>query len=175
MKSKFIFDTELNTPQLLHPSKKKWLWICFLLLVLSSFPLLSLYFGVVSEKDKHSVYLGAFALIVISLLSFYASFPTVSYLKLTNTGFESCYLTRKKSFRWKQVTDFGVHLYINGDPTIGFNVQENYQDSSWFMKTSTVKSLEKLFDFKYSIPKNYSCDTIELIDHLNFLVQKFNK
>jgi hypothetical protein len=174
MKSKFIFDTELETPQILHPSRKKWLWICILLLVLSAFPLLSLYFGVVAEKDKTGVYFGVFSIIAISLLSFYASLPSVSYLKLTKTGFESCYLTRKKSFRWKHVTDFGVHLYINCDPIIGFNVQENFQDSSWFMKTSTVKSFEKLFNYKYSMPKNYSCDTLELIDHLKFLVQKFN-
>ena len=173
MKSNFIFDTELATPQILYPSRKKWLWICALLLVLSAFPVLSLFYGVVAEKDKLGVYFGAFCIITLSILSFYASLPSVSYLKLTTTGFESSFLTRKKSFHWKDIFDFGVHLYVNGDPIIGFNVKDNYQDNSWFMKTSTVKSFEKLFDYKYAMPKNYSCDTKELINHLNFLLQKF--
>jgi hypothetical protein len=173
MKKKFVFDTELDTPQILHPSRKKWLLASISFLIISAFPLLSLYFGFVAEKDKLGVYFGAFCVITLSIFSFYASLPTVSYLKLTNIGFESSFLTRKKSFRWKDISEFGVHLYINGDPIIGFNIQDNYQDNSWFMKTSTVKSLEKLFDYKYAMPKNYSCDTMELINHLNFLLQKF--
>lgn len=173
MKNKVAFDTELNTPQILYPSRKKWIWISVILLVIALFPIANLYFGYVDDKDKIGVFVGGFSLIALSILSFYVSMPSASYLKITKTGFESSYLTFKKTFLWKDLTQFGVHVYINGDPVIGFNVKENYKDNSWFMKTSTLKIFNKLFDYSYSMPKNYNCDSIELIDHLNFLVQKF--
>ena len=106
-------------------------------------------------------------------MSFYFSSPKETYLKLSKTGLESSFLTRKKSFRWEDISDFVIHLYINCDPIIGFNVTDNYRDNSGFMKTSNGGMFDKFFDYKYAIPKNYSCDTMELVAHLNILVRKF--
>lgn len=60
MKNKIVLDTNLSRPQTLYPYRKKWILIGVSLLFLSILPLVSLYFGMVAEKDKLGVGLGIF-------------------------------------------------------------------------------------------------------------------
>lgn len=174
MSNKIVLDQELDTPQILYPSKKKWILIGLIFAFLSFFALMMLMSEFLTKEEKPYLIFGFIVVLGLTIMSFLVTSKKRTYFKISQTGFESAFVFMKKSFLWKDIKGFGIHIILNGKPIIGFNVKDGYQDSSSFMKTTNGKMFDKMFHFRYQIQDNYGFESGEFLDHLNFLVRKFN-
>lgn len=166
-------DPILDSPQILYPSRRKWIFIGLIFGMMSLFMILILIFYKVPMSEKMGAMVGFILVTGFSIFSFLIANRKASYFRMSNKGFENSFCYIKKSFLWKDITEFGVHIILNGKIIIGFNVREGYQDTSFFMKTTNGKAFEKMFQHKYKIQDNYGYNPIDLINHLNYLKDKF--
>jgi hypothetical protein len=173
MKNKTLPNQDLTEPQTFYPSKRKWIFIGSALTFMAVIPFCILVFGDVKPNEKWGIIIGLTLVVALGIMCFLIASPKATYFKISKTGFENSFLFIKKSFLWKDITGFGIHIILNGKPIIGFNTREGYQDNSMFMKTSTGKAFQKMFDYKYQIQDNYGYDSYELLSHLNFLLEKY--
>lgn len=168
-----VLDQELNTPQILHPSRKKWILTGVIFTFLSFFMLMMIFSSFIEPDEKIGTYFGLLIVLLLTVASFLMTSKKATYFKITNTGFEQSIFYKKKTFLWKDITQFGIHIILNGKPIIGFNVREGFQDHSFFMKTTSGKLFDKMFHFKYQLQGTYGFTSDEFLNHLNFLLQKF--
>ncbi len=169
MKKNIILKTDLSEPQIIYRSKKKSFFIVFILFFMAILPFYALLFGKVKPNEKWPVIFGLVLTLCIAVVCLLIGSKKATYFKLSNTGFEIslCYIKRK--YFWRDITDFGVHLVLNGNPIIGFNIRDGYQNNSVFMK----KANGEMFPYKYQISNNFGIDGITLLNHLNEMLLKY--
>ncbi len=173
MKNNHLLNTDLSEPVLLFASRKKSIFITFFFVFIVIIQVCILIFGSTNSNEKWPIILGLILIIVLAVVSFLISSPKATYFRLSKEGFEQSYLYKKKFFLWKDIEDFGIHIILNGKPIIGFNVNSTHQDNSMYMKTSTSKMFDKMFDYKYQIADKFSNDTSVFLNYLNAMKEKY--
>lgn len=172
---KNILKDDLSEPLFLYPSRKIWIFVGLIFGFMSIFMLLVFFLGGIQSQDRIGALLGFILVTSLTVFSFLNLSKKVTYFKLTKNGFEQSFCSIKKSFLWKDISGFGIHIILNGKPIIGFNVREGFQDKTMFMKTTNGKIFDKMFDYKYQISDNYGNDSYVFLDYLNEMLLKYKE
>jgi hypothetical protein len=137
---------------ILRPSRKKWLGILLMSLLFCAI-------GVMMIRDGKM--LGWFPLLafgIVAIVSLVLMFPGVGYLKLDKDGFTVCSLYRASTFRWDDVTEFGL----------GFNKLVSFNFSPAYTQHQRMREINKAIgSFDAAIPDSYGMTPEDLLLLMN--------
>jgi hypothetical protein len=145
----------MQIPVVLRPGRLKWAGLCLLFLL---FTVMGVWLGLGGDR------IGWACAVVFGLgilISVASMLPNASYLWLTDEGFTMRTLYRTHTFRWQDVTGFGVGWVLT-NKMVMFNFEPEYR------RTPRLRSLNVgLVGYEAGLPDNYGMTHEALADLLN--------
>jgi hypothetical protein len=145
-----------ETPLILRPRPWKWLGVGSGCLVFTALGVLMI------QSGQQFGWLCVIFFGIGVFISVAYMFPNASYLKLDSVGFTMCSFYRAQTFRWEDVSGFGVAQVFPNNKMVMFNFNPSYS------QTSRLRTLNvNLVGYEAGLPDNYGLKHEQLAELLN--------